>query len=126
MTTRNTIQFALVFDAVNLLQNHATADQIYEEIIKTHPHVSKCTVYRNLNRLSEMGKIHKLSIPGSPDRFDHMCHKHYHIKCKMCGCIFDVDMEYIADLQKQIRDTHGFEITGHDIVFQGLCPSCRK
>lgn len=126
MKKRNTIQFALVFETVKLLQSHATADEIYEEIIKTHPHISRSTVYRNLNQLSEMGKIHKMSIPGGPDRFDHMCHHHYHIKCKMCSRIFDVDMGYMADLQKGIRNTHGFEFTGHDIMFQGLCPDCRK
>lgn len=126
MIKRNTIQSSLVYEAVNNLQCHATADEIYDVIVKEHPHISKGTVYRNLNRLAEMGKIRKMEIPGGADRFDHLCHEHYHVKCIKCGRVFDVDMEYIADLENKIKDTHGFEFTGHDIVFKGICPECNK
>ena len=54
MARRNTIQRSLVLEAVNRLHCHATADEVYEEIIKEHPTISKATVYRNLNLLSEM------------------------------------------------------------------------
>ena len=57
MARRNTIQRALVLEAVKTLHCHATADEVYEEIIKEHPTISKATVYRNLNLLSEMGEI---------------------------------------------------------------------
>ena len=57
MIKRNTIQRSLVFEAVNKLQCHATADEIYKIIVKEHPNVSRATVYRILNLLSEMGDI---------------------------------------------------------------------
>ena len=126
MKNRNTIQRALVLEAVNTLQCHATADEVYEAIVKEHPTVSKATVYRNLNLLSEMGEIRKMEIPGGPDRFDHRCHDHCHIRCKQCGRVFDVDMEYVSGLEKGIRDTHGFAFTGYDILFRGICPDCRE
>ena len=53
MKNRNTIQRSLVLEAVNKLQCHATADQIYAEIVKEHPTISRATVYRNLNLLRE-------------------------------------------------------------------------
>ncbi len=126
MIKRNTIQCALVFEAVNKLQCHATADEIYAAVAKEHPHISRGTVYRNLNRLSQMGKIRKMVIPGGADRFDHRCHEHYHVRCEKCGRVFDVDMAYIAGLEKNIKETHGFEFTGYDIIFRGICPDCRK
>ena len=126
MIQRNTIQNMLVYEAVNKLQCHATADEIYEFIVQEHPSISKGTVYRNLNRLAEMGKIRKMEIPGGPDRFDHRCHDHCHVKCERCGRVFDVDMDYITGLEKNIRDTHGFAFTGYDILFRGICPECGK
>ena len=126
MIKRNTIQLSLVFETVNKLQSHATADEIYDKIVKTYPHISRGTVYRNLNRLSEMGKICKMAVPGGADRFDHLTHEHYHARCLKCGRVFDVDMEYIPDLEKKIKDAHGFEFTGHDIVFKGICLDCGK
>ena len=123
---RNTIQSALVLETVNKLPGHVTADEIYEAIAKEHPTISRATVYRNLNRLSQTGKIRRIEIPGGADRFEHWCHPHYHIKCELCGRIFDVDMEYIPHLEDKIRDTHGFQLTGHDILFTGICPQCRE
>ena len=124
MIKRNTIQCSLVLEAVKKLQCHATADEIYHMVTMEHPNISRGTVYRNLNRLSEAGEIRKIEIPGAPERFDHLCHKHYHIKCSKCGRVFDVDMDYIADLEKNIKDAHGFKFIGHNIMFQGICPDC--
>lgn len=123
---RQTVQRSLVLKAVNKLQCHATADEIYEEIVKEHPNVSRATVYRNLNLLSETGHIRKIEIPGGADCFDHLCHDHCHVKCEKCGRIFDVDMEYVTGLEKNIRNDRGFSFTGYDIIFRGICPNCQK
>ena len=126
MTRRNTIQCALVLETVNKLRSHATADETYTELAKEHPSISRATVYRNLQRLCESGQIHRLEVPGGADRFDHLSHQHYHVRCTRCERVFDVDMNYIVDLEKSVSDTHGFLLTGHDIVFKGICPDCRK
>ena len=126
MMRRQTIQRSLVLKAVNKLQCHATADEIYEDIVKEHPNVSRATVYRNLNLLSETGHIRKIEIPGGADCFDHLCHDHCHVKCEKCGRIFDVDMEYVTGLEKNIRNDRGFSFTGYDIIFRGICPNCQK
>ena len=62
MIKRNTIQRSLVLETVNKLKCHATADEIYEDIVKEHPNVSRATVYRNLNLLSEIGYIRKMML----------------------------------------------------------------
>lgn len=126
MIKRNTIQCALVLEAVNKLRCHATADEIYHALVKEHPNISKGTVYRNLQRLCETGDIRKRECPDGADRFDHLCTDHYHARCLKCGRVFDVDMEYIADIEKSIKDTHGFVFTGHDIVFKGICSECKN
>lgn len=125
MARRNTIQRALVLETVNKLCCHATADEVYDEIHKAHPTISRATVYRNLNLLSEMGEIRRIEIPGSADRYDHVVHNHCHVRCEVCGCIFDMDMEFVYGLESGIRDSHGFDITGYDIVFHGICPACK-
>jgi len=122
---RNTIQAALVLEAVNKLQSHATADEVYQEIVREHPHISRGTVYRNLNRLAQAGEIRKIELSGGADRFDHLCHDHCHVRCEKCGRVFDVDMEFVSGLEKNIRDPRGFQFTGYDIIFRGICPACR-
>ena len=126
MIRRNTIQRSFVLEAVNKLHCHATADEIYNEIAKQHPTISRATVYRNLNLLSEMGEIRRLEIPGSADRFDHISSNHCHVKCEVCGRVFDVDMDFVSGLESGIRDAHGFDFTGYDIIFHGVCPECKE
>ncbi len=126
MIRRQTIQCSIVLEAVTKTMGHATADEIYDMIHKDYPNLSRATVYRNLNRLADEGQIRKILLPGSADCFERKCEPHYHVKCRSCGRIFDVDMPYMEDLESRIKDMHGFEITSHDIIFSGICPECRS
>ncbi|MFI3115071.1 MAG: transcriptional repressor [Clostridia bacterium] len=121
---RNTIQRQIVLSTVQMLKNHPTADEIYNEIYKNHPTISRGTVYRNLNILSETGQLLKVSVPDSADRFDHNLYNHYHIKCTKCSCFFDVDIDYISEINDMIAQKTGFQLEMHEIVFKGVCPDC--
>ena len=124
MNIRKTIQRSLVLETVQELQCHATADEIFDTIVKIHPNVSRGTVYRNLNLLSDIGEIRKMEMPSGADRFDHQCHEHYHARCVKCGRVFDVEMDFIADMEKNIKNIHGFKFIGHDLIFKGICHEC--
>ena len=126
MIKRRTIQKDLVFQAVNELHGHVTADEVYEFIREKHPSVSKGTVYRNLNQLAQDGEIRRVEIPDGPDCFDFTTRVHYHVCCVLCHRVFDVDMDEIPDLMQRIRDTHGVEFLKYDILFKGICPDCRN
>ena len=121
---RKTIQRDLTQKAVQKLQDHPTADEVYAEVSREHPNISRGTIYRNLNQLSDDGEIRTLEVPGGADRYDHCTGKHYHIRCIRCGHVFDVDMDYMPDMENAIKDAHGFQILGHDLMFRGICPDC--
>ena len=124
MNRRNTIQRNMVLTAVRELGCHATADEVYNHIAKVHPSISKGTVYRNLNILADSGEIRRIEVPGAADCFDHICERHFHVKCIKCGKVFDVDAIDMPDLTGSIKDNHGFEFLDYDIVFKGICPEC--
>lgn len=121
---RNTIQRTLILESIKKLKSHPTADELYTEISSAHPTISRGTVYRNLNQLAENGDIRRVEIPGNADHFDHCCEDHYHVRCLRCGKIFDVEMDYIPDLEKSIQNTNGFQLSGYDLIFKGICPDC--
>lgn len=91
MERRNTIQKQLVLEAVAQLHNHPTAEQVYAQVVKEHPTISKATVYRNLASLSEDGRLRHLPMPAGADRFDHRLDEHAHIECMACGRLDDVE-----------------------------------
>lgn len=126
MKKRNTIQGKLVLDAVNQLSNHPTADDVYEYVSNLYPNISKGTVYRNLNSLSEEGLILKIEVPNSADRFDQTTYKHYHIRCIKCNNFEDVNVEYLDNINKEVESKTGYKILNHNIIFSGICSECLK
>ena len=126
MITRNTIQKQLVLEAIGALKNHPTVDEVYKFIAEKYPGISKGTVYRNINTLVSSGMIARIVGPSGPDRFDDVTQKHYHVNCKQCGCFIDVPLDYHRHLDKLVSDLTGYQVESHDIVFNGLCPVCRK
>lgn len=128
---RTTIQKKLVLEAVQSLKNHPTAEEVYKYIIMTYNNISKGTVYRNLHMLVEENSINRVMIVDGADRFDHTIINHDHIKCDKCGSVYDVPSETGDMAEKVIIDTgflkkSGFTVTGHEIIFKGICPNCTK
>ena len=55
--TRYSMQREIVLENVLSRKDHPTAEMIYEDVRETIPNISLGTVYRNLNLLSDEGKI---------------------------------------------------------------------
>jgi len=104
---------------------HPTADAVYELVRRENPRISLGTVYRNLNFLSEMGILRKISMPVGSDRFDGRLDEHYHMTCTACGRVFDVECGTLKDLDRRIMESQGFRVREHHLLLTGLCRECR-
>ena len=85
--TRNTIQKEIILSALCQMGNHPTAAMVYEEVHRTHPSISRSTVYRVLGQMAEDGAILHLGLAGSDARFDGNTFQHGHVRCRLCGCV---------------------------------------
>ena len=117
------LQRDLILKHVEESCDHPTADMVYERVRNELPNISLGTVYRNLNLLSEMGKIKKIIMPGSSDRFDKTLKSHSHIYCNK---VDDVMIAKINEIDDFVSNQTGYEIISHDIVFIGICNSCKN
>jgi len=122
---RSTIQRQLIFDAVEELNIHATAEQVYEYISQKHPSIGRATVYRNLGQMSEVGDLLKVSSYAGSTHYDHNCHEHYHFTCKNCKKVCDVEGR-IPNLVEKFEGTDGFDIMDCNVSFSGLCWECKE
>ena len=59
------------------------------------------------------------------DRYDFRCDSHFHAKCSRCGGVFDIETEEVDPVARIVND-YGFQVTGFDLAFSGLCPDCRR
>ena len=123
--TRNTMQREVVYDALRKLNGyHPTAQSVYEEVYKTHPHISRGTVYRNLGILSESGKILKLSMGDGVDRYDDNVAYHGHLLCDQCKQMYDVFFKEPINLSELTKQ--GFVVNTQAVILTGVCPDCLK
>jgi Fe2+ or Zn2+ uptake regulation protein len=102
-------------------RTHPTADQIYSDLKKKNPSLSKTTVYNSLRIFKKHGIIQTLTISSSEIRYDFRCTIHHHFFCKKCGKIIDIDNScpHIEKIRKegyQIDEAHGY--------FKGICKEC--
>ena len=104
---------------------HPSAEYIYDILWKADSNISLATVYRNLNKMAEAGKVKK--ILGLEDRahFDHNTFEHYHFICEKCGKVYDLPSDIAPDIVQNVENKTGFQINSHEIVFHGICLDCK-
>ncbi|AQV03118.1 transcriptional repressor [Desulfococcus multivorans] len=119
-----TRQRKVILEVLRGMASHPGAEEIYEVVRRELPRISLGTVYRNLEILSELGKIQKLELGGTLKRFDWNTRKHYHIRCINCDRVDDAPMNFMEHVENSLDDTTGYRITGHRLEFLGLCPDC--
>lgn len=104
---------------------HLTAENVHDRAHELLPEISLATVYNTLNELVAMGEIVEVSAGAGPKRYDpNVAVPHHHLVCTCCGALRDVfTAEPVAGRLAPV-DSHGFVVTGIDVVFQGLCPEC--
>ena len=123
---RMTRQRKIILEELQKVNTHPSADEIYEMVRLRLPRISLGTVYRNLEILSELGKIQKIQLSGSLKRFDWNTNKHYHIRCVRCNRVDDAPIAPLNQIEDELYGATVFEIIGHNLEFTGLCPACTR
>jgi Fe2+ or Zn2+ uptake regulation protein len=120
-----TQQRRVISDCLNTL-NHPTVDEIQECVIRTAPTINKATVYRTMNRMVEDGEVARLVGPDGTFHYDATLDQHYHILCEECGTLSDVDMPVLPQINQLFPQDSGFQLTGYDLIFRGICSKCQE
>jgi Fe2+ or Zn2+ uptake regulation protein len=84
------------------------------------------TVYRNLQILEEEGEIISVQTDPAVLRYDRKRVRHYHLRCKKCGRVFDIPIPYRKDFDRKAGGKSGFVIESHTVSFEGLCLDCKR
>ncbi|MDR1616297.1 MAG: transcriptional repressor [Syntrophomonadaceae bacterium] len=102
-------------------ESHPTVDEIYSELLKEIPTLSKTTVYNTLGIFLERNLVQLINIEEHEARFDADISVHGHFKCERCARIEDFyfDESIIGALSLQncfIREKH--------VYLKGICSAC--
>ena len=102
---------------------HPTADEIYSELKKKNPALSKTTIYNALETLQKNRLVQYLTISSLEQRYEIKNKMHHHFLCKKCKKIIDIEISCpnINKILKQghlVEEVHGY--------FKGYCKECLK
>jgi Fe2+ or Zn2+ uptake regulation protein len=123
---RLTPQRAAVLEVLRAARDHPTAAEVYERVRAVAPGIGSATVYRALALLVSSGRALELSLgDGAAARYDANTDRHDHAVCDGCGLAIDIDQPIPDGVVTEIARRSGFAITGYDLQFRGLCPSCQ-
>ena len=110
-----------IYEAVRTSMEHPSAQMGYDALRPEMPRLSLGTVYRNLHQMAQEGRLRELEGPVA--RFDAVLPSHTHIRCVRCGQVADLELPYDPALDREAAGD-GWVITGHELVFNGICPAC--
>ena len=103
-------------------ENHPTIEKIYNDLLPTMPTLSKTTIYKTLNMLSDKKMVKALHIDDKNVRYEAHVREHAHFKCKKCGLIYDVPLTETDIVPFRGSPNHNPEETC--IYFLGKCREC--
>ena len=123
---RTTPQLAVVLEAVRTSgTDHPTAERIYDRVRRVLPSISLGTVYRNLQRLVQEGKIGAAQLGARSLHYDPTATPHDHFVCRSCGRVEDLMVDAPEPLHDLARRA-GHDVVSHTLVLYGQCRTCRE
>lgn len=95
-----------ILEAIYVLNNHPTAEQVIEYIRKQHPNIATGTVYKVLDMLVQNKLIKKVKTEKDIMRYDGVLSNHHHLYCVECDYIEDFENEKLDELLKNFFEQH--------------------
>lgn len=110
-----------VYEYLVMKKSHPTVDEIYNELAKEIPTLSKTTVYNTLRLLIESKLARVVTIEDNETRYDATLPSHGHFKCESCGKVIDFEIDIDSFFADELSC---FKINEKNVYFKGICSEC--
>lgn len=98
-------------------QRHLSAEDVYRVLLEAGDDVGLATVYRVLTQFESAGLVERHNFDGGHSVFELDRGEHHdHMVCIKTGKVIEFHNEKIEELQQQIAEEHGYELTEHSLV----------
>lgn len=126
-----TIQKKIILEVLLENKEHKNAKQIHDKV--KNQNIGITTVYRTLNLFTELDIVKEINISGTSYYEIKIFSKnpfHIHFKCLKCNSIIDINNKDInlncLDLKQKVESVSNLDIYDINIMFTGLCKSCKE
>jgi Fur family ferric uptake transcriptional regulator len=122
---RLTPQRLMILEAVSQADDHVTPEDVYQQVHRQNPTISRATIYRTLDFLCEQRLIHALYWGGQMYYEITDEQPHHHLVCRSCGGMLDCEHDLLQILVEAVEKKHRFTIDMDHMALFGLCQQCR-
>lgn len=112
-----------ILEEIFQFADHFDAEKLFNHIRKHHRHISRATVYRTLDLLSQIGIIKKENLGNDFASYElafNVPH-HDHLICVECGKVIEFSDQLIEDSQKKICQKYNMVMIRHQLQIFGRC-----
>lgn len=106
---KSTHQRLVILDALLKMENHPTAENLYEILKPKYPSLSLGTVYKTLEVFLDNQLIKKVSSIDNQMRYDAKVHHHNHLYLENTKEIVDFEDEELVNLINTYLQSKNFE-----------------
>lgn len=99
-------------DIINICDNnHLTVDEIFEYISKKYPSAWKSSIYRNVEELTNVGSLKKITWASKKTYFEKVKTPHIHLVDEKTWNIIDLDIDNIPNFKlPEWFEAHDYDI----------------
>jgi len=117
-------QRVAVADYVLYTTDHPSADQVWSEVKRSFPMLSRATVYNTLNLFTEKGLLRELVLAEGKVVFDPKLDPHHHFLDEDTGEISDVPWSALD--VRRVHNLSGFDVREYQVVMRGKKTRAQK
>lgn len=105
--------------------SHLSVEDILKKARKSHPQISKATVYRDLQQLEEQQKLSSTQGPGNLTHYEAFTAPHHHFVCRHCGSITNLEAPTVNMCVSCITQKTPVKVESVVTTIFGLCENCK-
>lgn len=126
---RLTSQRLLLFNILDSLSEHPTAEELLTIAQEQDPDLNLSTVYRTLRWLEAENLVSArlFNEDRRQERFDPVLpSEHHHFMCTSCRSVIEFNSSLFESIKSTFQELNGARVTTGSIVLYGLCAACRN
>ncbi len=107
-------------------QRHMTAEDVFKALLTEGSDIGLATVYRVLMQFEQAGILSRNHFESGKAVFELNEGRHHdHLVCVQCGRVEEFFDAEIEKRQREIAESHGFELQDHALSLYGICSKHR-
>lgn len=124
MDNRNTRQKYVILKVIKESKIHPTIAEICKLVHEIDDSIGQATVYRNVKKFVDEGKLYQIKTRSGIDRYDYYT-DHIHFECLKCGKLIDIKDDDLLKEFKNRFQNRCESIKNYNLMLEGFCKECR-